>query len=74
MEQFPTIKLLVERGTMIAVLISVLPLVSAGAAFWLFSMHWLVLLCGLLVSLVLLLFMKSYVELIRIISEMLLPK
>jgi hypothetical protein len=74
MEQFPTIKLLVERGATIAILVSVLPFVLAGAATWLFSMHWLLLLCGLFVSLVLLLLMKSYVELVRVISEMLLPK
>jgi len=74
MEQFPTIKLFVERGTTIAVIISILPILLAGIAILLFSMHWLVLVCGLLMSLVLLLLMKSYVELIRVISEMLLPK
>ncbi|GAA5231912.1 hypothetical protein FOZ76_15110 [Verticiella sediminum] len=74
MEQFPTIKLLVEHGTAIAVLVAVLPLIGAWAAFELLSLHWLVLAAGLVSSAVLLLIMKSYVELVRVVSEMLLPK
>ena len=74
MDQYPTIKLIVEHGNAIAMLIAVLPLLGGIALFALLSMHWLVLAAGLVTSLVLLLLMRSYVELVRVISDMLLPK
>ena len=74
MEQFPTIRLLVEHGTAIAVLVAILPFIGCWAVYEVFSLHWLILPAGAVLSLVLLLIMKSYVELVRVVSEMLLPK
>jgi hypothetical protein len=74
MDQYPTIKLIVEHGKTIAGCISILPLLGALAAFLLLPMHWLILVAGIVTSAVLLLIMKSYVELVRVISDMLLPK
>lgn len=74
MEQFPTIRLLVEHGNAIAVLVASLPFIGCWAAYEVFSLHWLILPVGAVLSLVLLLIMKSYVELVRVVSEMLLPK
>jgi hypothetical protein len=51
-----------------------LPFLGGIALFALLAMHWLVLVAGLVTSLVLLLLMRSYVELVRVISDMLLPK
>jgi hypothetical protein len=74
MDQYPTIKLLVENGNAIAILIAVLPFLGAIALFALLSTHWLVLAAGVVTSLVLLLLMKSYVELVRVMAGMLLPQ
>ena len=74
MDQYPTLRRIVEHGDTIAALIAALPLLGAIALFAVFSMHWLVLVAGVVASLVLLLLMKSYVELVRVISDMLLPK
>ena len=74
MDQYPTIKLIVEQGNTIAIVIAALPLLGAITFFALLGMHWLTLVAGLVTSLVLLLIMKSYVELVRVIADMLLPK
>lgn len=74
MDQYPTIKLIVEHGNTIELLVAVLPFLAGIALFVLLAMHWLVLVAGFVTSLVLLLLMKSYVELVRVISDMLLPK
>ncbi len=74
MDQYPTIKFIVKHGNPLAILIGLLPFGGAIAFVVLISMHWLVLVAGLAASLVLLLLMKSYVELVRIIADMLLPK
>lgn len=74
MDQYPTLRRIVEHGDAIAALIAALPLLGAVAVFLLLPVHWLVLVAGAVASLVLLLLMKSYVELVRVISDMLLPK
>lgn len=74
MEQYPTIKFIVERGNLLAWSIAILPLLGAIALFGLLSWHWLVLAAGLVASAVVLLLMRSYVELVRVIADMLLPK
>lgn len=74
MNEYPTIKWIVEHGDRIAIAIGVLPLLGTIAAFALLATHWLVLVAGFVASAVLLLLMKSYVELVRVISDMLLPK
>jgi len=74
MEQYPTLKRIVDHGDAIAAAISALPVIGAIAAFFLLPAHWLVLIAGAVGSVVLLLFLKSYVELVRVLSDMLLPK
>jgi len=74
MSQYPTIKFIVERGDILAIVIAVLPLCGAVALVVLFAWHWLALVAGIAGSLVLLLLMRSYVELVRVIADMLLPK
>ncbi len=74
MNQYPTIKFIIEHGDPLAVVIAVLPLCGAVALVALFALHWLVLVAGVACSLVLFLLMKSYVELVRVIADMLLPK
>ena len=74
MNQYPTIQLIVTHGDKIAILIAALPFLGSVAVFALLATHWLVLAAGIVTSLVLLLIMKSYVELVRVISDMLLPK
>jgi hypothetical protein len=74
MDQYPTIRLLVERGDAVALVIAALPIVGGIALFALIPLHWSMLVVGVVASLVLLLIMKSYVELVRVIADMLLPK
>ena len=74
MNSYPTIALLVEHGDRIAIAIAALPLLGSMAVFALAGTHWLVLVAGIVASAVLFLIMKSYVELVRVISDMLLPK
>lgn len=74
MDQYPAIKLIVDHGDAIAIVVAALPFLGGIALFVLLAMHWLVLVAGFVTSLVLLLIMKSYVELVRVIADMLLPK
>jgi hypothetical protein len=74
MDQYPTLRRFVDHGDAIAATIAALPLLAGIALFSLLSTHWLVLVAGAVGGLVLLLLMKSYVELVRVISDMLLPK
>lgn len=73
MDQYPTIKLIVEKGDLIARIVSVLPLLGA-IALVLIGVHWIALVAGAATTAVLYLLMKSYVELVRVIADMLLPK
>jgi len=74
MDKYPTIQFIVERGEAVAFTIAALPLLGAIAVFAFVVMHWLVLVAGVVLSGVLLLILKSYVELVRVIADMLLPK
>jgi hypothetical protein len=74
MDQYPTINKIVEHGDAIAPAVAVLPLLGALSAFFILGAHWLVLAAGAVGSVVLLFLMKSFVELVRVISDMLLPK
>ena len=73
MDQYPTIKLIVEKGNALAAGIGLLPLLGA-LVLAAFGIHWVVLAAGLVASAVLYLLMRSYVELVRVIADMLLPK
>ena len=73
MDQYPTIKLIVEKGNALALAIGLLPLLGA-IVLVACGVHWLVLAAGIVGSAVLYLLMRSYVELVRVIADMLLPK
>ena len=73
MDQYPTIKLIVERGNLIAAVVGALPLLGA-IALVLIGVHWFALAAGAVAAAVLYFLMRSYVELVRVIADMLLPK
>lgn len=73
MDQYPMIKLIVERGNLIAIVLGVLPLAGAIALVAL-GVHWFALIAGAVSGLVVYFLMRSYVELVRVIADMLLPK
>ena len=73
MDQYPTIKLIVERGNLLAILIGLLPLAGALVLFA-FGVHWLVVVAGGVGAAVVYLLMRSYVELVRVMADMLIPK
>jgi hypothetical protein len=73
MDQYPIIKLIVERGTVLAAAIGALPLLG-GLALAALGVHWFVLVAGAVGSAVVYFLMRSYVELVRVIADMLLPK
>lgn len=73
MDQYPTIKFIVERGNHLAAAIGALPLLG-GVALLLLGVHWFALVAGTVAAGVVYFLMKSYVELVRVIADMLLPK
>ena len=73
MDQYPTIKLIVERGNALALVVGLLPLLG-GLVLLALGTHWLAVLAGAVASAVLYFLMRSYVELVRVIADMLLPK
>jgi len=73
MDQYPTIKLIVERGNLLAIVIALLPL-AGGIAAVVLGMHWLLLIAGAVSAAVVYLLMRSYVELVRVMADMLIPK
>ena len=73
MDQYPTIKLIVDKGNLLAAAIGALPLLGT-IVLAAFGVHWLVLGAGIVASAVTYLLMRSYVELVRVIADMLLPK
>ena len=70
MNQYPILNLLVRHGNLVAIVISLLPVVFAlglnGAP--------AVLAAAVVGSIVLGLFVRSYVELVRVVTDMLLPE
>jgi hypothetical protein len=72
-DQYPTLKLIVERGDLLAGLIGILPLLG-GLALFAFGMHWLVFVAGAVAAGVVYLLLRSYVELVRVMADMLIPK
>jgi len=72
-DQYPTIKLIVERGDLLAAIVGILPFLGALALFA-FGVHWLVIVAGVVAAAVVYLLMRSYVELVRVMADMLIPK
>ncbi len=73
MDQYPIIRLIVERGNALALAIGVLPLLGAVALVAL-GVHWFAFVVGAVATAVVYFLMRSYVELVRVIADMLLPK
>ena len=73
MENYSTVKFLVRYGNYVAIVISSLPTVI-GLGLLFSGYHWLVLFGGVAATAVLYLLLKSYVEIVCIIADMLLPK
>lgn len=73
MDQYPTIKFIVERGNLLAIVIGILPLLG-GAVLAALGVHWMAIVAGAVAASVVYFLMRSYVELVRVIADMLLPK
>lgn len=73
MDQYPIIRLIVERGNLLALVIGVLPLAGAIVLVAL-GVHWVAAPAGAVAAAVVYFLMRSYVELVRVIADMLLPK
>ena len=73
MEQYPAIRFLLRFGEVFALVVALLP-VSAGIIAAFYGWHWMVLVAGVAGSLVLAVLLKSYVELVRVIADMLMPR
>ncbi len=72
MDRYPTIKFLVERGNAVSLVVGLLPLLG-GLMLAGFGFHWIVIVAGAVAAGVLYVLMRSYVELVRVIADMLIP-
>ena len=73
MPKYPIINFLLARGHAFAIAVSLLP-VAAGLWLAFGGLGWIWVVGGVLVGAVLYVIAKSYVELVAIIADMLLPK
>ena len=73
MPNYPVVNLLVSHGNWFAALVAALPIV-AGIYLALAGAGWIFLCAGAVAGAVLFVIFKSYVELVCIIADMLLPK
>ena len=73
MENYPTIQFILRYGDAFAIFVALLPF-AAGFITALYGLQWMALAAGAVASLVIGVLMKSYVELVRIIADMLLPR
>jgi hypothetical protein len=73
MNQYPVVDLLVKRGTVVSAAVGAVP-VLFGLAAVASGASWLFLAGGILTGAIAFLLMKSYVEVVAIIADMLLPK
>jgi hypothetical protein len=70
---YPVVQFQLRWGSAIAILIALAPVAVAVAAVWCGASSWIVL-AGVAVGGILWLFVKSYVEVLSIIADTLLPK
>ncbi len=73
MQDYPTLRLLEKHGDMLAVAVSLLP-AGAGLTASLSGASWWWLAAGLIAAAFLYLAARSYIELVRLMIDMLLPK
>ena len=74
MENYPIIRLLHRHGTWLAALVAVCPPLGALAMFLAGGLPWPVLPMGVVMGAVVYVLARSYVELIHIITETLMPR
>lgn len=74
MEQYPTLKLIVDKGNVLAIVLGLLPVLGAVAVGFAFLWHWLILLAGVVLGVLLYGIARSYVELVRVVSDVLVPR
>ena len=73
MTQYPTLRFLERHGDWIAIAVSLCPLAASLVAVWLGASFWWIA-GGAVGSAFLFLAARSYVEMIRLMTDMLLPK
>jgi len=74
MNNFPLLKLLDRHGDYIAILIALAPPLLGGWFVWNGGASWIWAIAAVVLGLILYVFVKSYVELVRLMVDMLLPK
>ena len=73
MSQYPTLRFLDRHGDGVAIAVSLCPLIASIVAASLGASPWWIL-CGAIASAFLFVAARSYVEMIRLMTDMLLPK
>lgn len=73
MSQYPTLRLLERHGDWIAIAVALCPLLASVIATWLGASPWWMA-GGAVASAFLYLAARSYIEMIRLMTDMLLPK
>ena len=71
--RYPTVEFLVKHGPKFAIALGILPLLCALALAWYLQM-WILVPGGAIAGAILFVIARSYVELVQIIADMLLPK
>jgi hypothetical protein len=71
--RYPTVEFLVKHGPKFAIALGLLPVLGGIVLSW-FLQLWILTVVGLLAGGILFVVARSYVELVQIIADMLLPK
>ena len=74
MDQYPTLRIIAEKGNIIAIVVGLLPVLAALAIGVAFMWHWLTLAAGVILGGLLFGLTKSYVELVRVIADVMIPR
>lgn len=74
MDQYPTLRIIAEKGNLIAIVVGLLPVLGALAIGVAFMWHWLILAAGVVLGGLLFGLTKSYVELVRVIADVMIPR
>lgn len=74
MDPYPTLRIIAEKGNLIAIVVGLLPVLAALAIGVAFMWHWLILAAGVILGGLLFGLTKSYVELVRVIADVMIPR
>ncbi len=74
MDQYPTLKIIAGKGDLIAILMGLLPVAAALAIGVAFLWHWLIIAAGIILGGLLYGLTRSYVELVRVIADVMIPR